>query len=78
MAVITSWHLKVDNDTRIYLMKGEEKMKAEGNYKDGKRPYIGPVTDVRHHKTSDKTYLLVRAILFLIEVSLLYFHSSKL
>ena len=42
-----SRHMKVGNDNRIYLMKGDEKMKAEGNYKDGKRPYIGPVTDVR-------------------------------
>ena len=73
MAVTTSWHMEVGNDSRIYLMKGEEKMKAEGNYKDGRRPYIGPITDVRHHSKSDKTYLLVWKILF---SSSLLFSSS--
>ena len=29
MAVTTSWHKKVGDASRIYLMKGEEKMKAE-------------------------------------------------
>ena len=58
--IMGSWHLTVGDDRRIYLMKGEEKMKSEGNFKDGKRPYIGPITDVRHHTKSDKTYLLVR------------------
>ena len=57
-------------------------MKAEGNYKDGRRPYIGPVTDVRQHTKSDKTYLLVSKILFrsnlLFSSSLFNFHSSKL
>ncbi|KAL5509183.1 hypothetical protein EMCRGX_G004501 [Ephydatia muelleri] len=62
MAVTTSWHMEVGDDSRIYLMKGEEKMKAEGNYKDGRRPYIGPITDVRHHSKSDKTYLLFQTV----------------
>ena len=33
MAVTTSWHMEVGDDSRIYLMKGEEKMNAEGNYR---------------------------------------------
>ena len=82
MAATTSWHMEVGDDSRIYLIKGEEKMKAEGNYKDGRRPYIGPVTDVRQHTKSDKTYLLVSNILFrsnlLFSSSLFNFHSSKL
>ena len=82
MAVTTSWHMEVGDDSRIYLMKGEEKMKAEGNYKDGRRPYIGPVTDVRHHSKSDKTYLLVGKYCSVVAcysvVLLFHSHSSKL
>lgn len=55
-----SWHMKIGDDKRIHLMRGDEKMKAEGNYKDGKRSYIGPVSDVRHHTKTDRAYLLVR------------------
>ena len=34
-------------------------MKADGNFKDGKRPFVGNILNVRPHNSRGKDYLVV-------------------
>ena len=50
------WCLRVDGDGFVVLIKRGERMRAEGNYKEGNRPYVGAVIDVKDFKKAEKSY----------------------
>ena len=56
------WCLRVDGDGFVVLIKRGERMRAEGNYKEGNRPYVGAVIDVKDFKKAEKSYLVVSVI----------------
>jgi hypothetical protein len=54
------WSLRVDDEGFVVLVKRGERMRAEGNFKEGKRPYVGAVIDVKDFKKAEKSFLVVR------------------
>lgn len=57
----STWHIEFSEESkRLYLFKNGERMKAEGNFKDGERPFIGGLLHVRPH---GKEYLVVSHLL---------------
>ena len=43
MALSSCWNFDVGKDHCIYLVKAGERLRVEGNFRDGKRPFVGPV-----------------------------------
>lgn len=51
------WHLK--HNKVIYLYKGEEQLKVDGNFKDGVQPLYEWLYDVKPYASNGKDYVLV-------------------
>lgn len=55
------WYVELsEEDGKLYIFKNGSRMKAEGNYKDGDRPFISYVLNARRHLSDDgKLYIVV-------------------
>ena len=56
MALSSCWNFDVGKDHCIYLVKAGERLRVEGTFK---RPFVGPVIDVRFSFKNGKHYLVV-------------------
>ena len=55
---LADWGVWLARLGKLYIFKNGSRMKAEGNYKDGDRPFISNVLNTRRHLSDDgKLYL---------------------
>ena len=64
MMELSPWYVEFnEEDGKLYIFKNGSRMKAEGNYKDGERPFISYVLNARRHLSEDgKLYIVVSLI----------------
>ena len=49
------WHIEQSKeDGKLYLFKNGSRMKAEGNFKDGDRPWVSYVLNAWRHEDDNK------------------------